>query len=127
MAPTMEEVMTSAVLTIGVDATIEAARRMMSDFCVGHLPVRSEGRLVGVVAATDLAHHAPHRSVREVMDRNPLVVAPRDATAEVANAMVARHSDTAIVVEGERVVGIFTAIDAARALAAALQARDERR
>jgi acetoin utilization protein AcuB len=108
----MAEVMTSAPHTIGADAPIEAARRMMAAFGVGHLPVRDEGRLVGVVAEADLRKRAAHRPVCEVMDRHPLVVAPFDATAEVESAMLARRSAAAIVVSGERVVGIFTATDA---------------
>jgi acetoin utilization protein AcuB len=127
MPRTMEELMTSAPQTIGADVTIEAARRMMDAFGIRHLPVRSEGRLVGVVSAADVARSAAHRPVCEVMNSDPLVVTPLDSAETVALAMADRHSDAAIVVSEQRVVGIFTGTDAARALAATLHALDERR
>ena len=73
-------VMTQAPQTIGADMTVETARCMMREFGVRHLPVRADGRLVGVVAAADLSAPA-HRLVAEVMRREPWVVAPTDDAA----------------------------------------------
>jgi len=127
MTPTMEELMTPAPQTVGAEVTVEAARRMMAEFGVRHLPVRSDGRLVGVVGAGDLSCAPSHRCVGEVMDAQPLIVAPLDAASDVASRMAEQRFDAAIVVSGERVVGIFTVTDAARVLAATLQALEERR
>lgn len=127
MTPTIEELMTPTPHTIGADVTVEAARQMMAEFGVRHLPVRSDGHLVGVVAAADLTLAPAYRRVAEVMDSDPLMVAPLDVASDVASAMADRRLDAAIVVSGERVVGIFTATDAARVLAATLHALEERR
>jgi len=124
---TMEDLMTIAPQTIGAEVSIAAARRMMADFGVRHLPVRADGRLVGVVCESDLEHNAAHRPVVEVMNPNPLVVTPFDDAADVATAMADGKSDAAIVVDNERVIGIFTSTDAARALATTLHVIDERR
>ncbi len=124
---TMEQLMTSAPLTIGADMSLAAARSMMADYHVGHLPVRDDGHLVGVVALKDLDRGEPHHPVRAVMLREALVVDPTDIAADVATMMAEKHADAAIVVSGENVVGIFTATDAERALAVTLQAIDERR
>lgn len=127
MTPTIEELMTPAPHTIGAEVTVEAAREMMAEFGVRHLPVRDDGRLIGVVAAADLTLAPAYRRVAEVMDSNPLVVGPLDIASDVASAMAERRLDAAVVVSGDRVVGIFTATDAARVLAATLHALEERR
>ncbi|MBI2391351.1 MAG: CBS domain-containing protein [Deltaproteobacteria bacterium] len=116
---TIDRWMTVAPYTIGTEVTVEAARRVMDDFRVGHLPVRDEGRLVGVISSADV-QGAPFRLVSEVMHREPLVVDPGSPASDVARAMAERHADVAIVVSGERVVGIFTATDAERLLSSVL-------
>lgn len=111
--------MTVAPYTIGAEVTVEAARRVMDDFRVGHLPVRDEGRLVGVISVADV-QGAPFRLVSEVMQREPLVVEQSTLASDVAREMAERHTDVAVVVSGERVVGIFTANDAERLLSSVL-------
>lgn len=125
----MADLMTIAPQTIGAEVSIAAARRMMADFGVRHLPVRADGRLVGVVSESDLdhTHKAAHRPVVEVMNPKPLVVTPFADAADVASAMAEGKSDAAIVVDNERVIGIFTSTDAARALATTLHVLAERR
>lgn len=119
--------MTPAPLTIGADMSLAAARSMMTDYHVRHLPVREDGRFVGLVVMNDLDRGLPHHPVRVVMTRDPIVAEPTALAADVAAEMADRGSDAAIVISGERVVGIFTATDAERALAATLHALDERR
>lgn len=127
MRTTIEQLMTGAPLTVGADVSIAAAGSIMSGFGVRHLPVRDEGRLVGVVSISDLGRAEPYRMVREVMRRDPLVVDREDAAADVASTMAERHTDVAVVAHGDRVVGIFTATDAERVLGATLQAFDDER
>ena len=52
----------------------------------------------------------------------PYSVAPDASLREVARTMAERKCGSAIVVEGERVVGVFTTTDALRALATLLDA-----
>lgn len=117
----MQDWMTVAPQTIGADVTLAAARCMMRDYGVGHLPVRRDGHLVGVIARNDLDALPPNRLVVEAMRRDPVVVSPSDRVDAVALEMAERNSDAAIVVTGERVVGIFTETDIARARAKTLR------
>lgn len=48
------DVMTSEPITIGPDETLERAATLMHDNKVGRLPVVEDGRLVGIVGATDI-------------------------------------------------------------------------
>jgi acetoin utilization protein AcuB len=50
----VEEVMTRWVITIAADAPIVDAVRLMTAHRIGALPVTAEGRLVGIISATDV-------------------------------------------------------------------------
>ncbi|MFP4345131.1 MAG: CBS domain-containing protein [Anaerolineales bacterium] len=50
----VEEIMTKKVITVGADAPIEEAARILIDNKVGGLPVVREGKLVGIITETDI-------------------------------------------------------------------------
>jgi len=51
---TVDEVMTSEVVTVDVKTPIEEAALLMADHKIGGLPVLRDGKLVGIVTETDL-------------------------------------------------------------------------
>jgi acetoin utilization protein AcuB len=51
---TVDEIMTSDVVTVDVDTPIEEAARILAENRVGGLPVMREGKLAGIVTETDL-------------------------------------------------------------------------
>jgi CBS domain-containing protein len=55
-------------------------------------------------------------AVREVMKEELVVVAPEATVMEAAGAMYARRTGSALVMEGDRLAGIFTERDIMRAL-----------
>lgn len=57
---TVEEVMSSPVITISPDASIEKAAQVMIDRRIKKLPVLKDGRLVGIITATDIVREVPH-------------------------------------------------------------------
>jgi CBS domain-containing protein len=57
-------------------------------------------------------------TVREIMSTEIVSVGPSATVAEAATLMGKRHVGSALVMDGERVVGIFTERDIVRALAA---------
>jgi predicted transcriptional regulator len=91
---TADALMTSPAITIGPDATIPAAARMMNTDHISRLPVVDEdGKLVGIVSRRDLlsvflrsdaeiAHDA-----RQVLDELPLADA-KAVIAEVRHGVV---------------------------------------
>jgi acetoin utilization protein AcuB len=121
----MEQWMTPSPHTIGAYVSLAAARCMMADFAVGHLPVRREGELVGVITRSGVERLPLDRLVVEAMEP-PFCVAPTDTVESVVREMARVRTDAAIVVAANKVVGIFTATDAERALATALRALDAR-
>jgi acetoin utilization protein AcuB len=51
---TVDEIMTSEVITIGEDTPIEEAARIMADTKIGGLPVLRDRQVVGIITETDL-------------------------------------------------------------------------
>ena len=123
--PTVEQHMTVSPVVIGSDRTLAEAHRLMRARGIRHLPVVEGARLVGVVSQRDLylaetlAGVDPDAdSVREAMTAEPFAVAPGAALDEVALAMADRKLGCALVVDRGSVIGVFTTVDALRALAA---------
>jgi acetoin utilization protein AcuB len=120
---TVGEFMTRSPHTIGRGASLQAAREMMADFGIRHLPVLEGGALVGLVSDRDLAGlgglarvQVEGLRVDEAMTADPHGVAPGAALAEVAAQMAGHRYGATVVMEHGRVVGVFTTVDALRAL-----------
>src|SRR6185436_6230573 len=110
------------------DKLMAEAHRLMRQKRMRHLPVLSQGRVVGVVSAGDLhlleglVGVDPERvCVEEAMTPAPYCVGPDAPLDEVVDVMAGNKYGCAIVVEAERVVGIFTTVDALEAFARLLR------
>jgi acetoin utilization protein AcuB len=115
--------MTPAPFTIGKDQSLTTAFRLMREHHIRHLPVLEEGKLVGLVSIGDLRLMETLQDVRdddvtveEAMSQDPFAVGPATSLKKVAETMVAKKYGSAVVVENNKVVGVFTTIDALRAL-----------
>jgi acetoin utilization protein AcuB len=121
--PTVRQYMTPMPCTVGRDATLAVARKAMLAHSIRHLPVLDGGQVVGLLSERDLflvetlpgVDPAAVR-VEEAMVANPFVVSPDASVADVVEWMVEHKLGSAIVCEWERAVGVFTTIDALRAL-----------
>jgi acetoin utilization protein AcuB len=120
---TIERFMTRAPFTIGFHQTLAAAHRLMGEHGIRHLPVLESGKLVGMVSQRDLHLIETLRGVdpaevevNEAMSPVPYTVSPRSSLSRVASEMAAHKYGSAVVLEKDRVVGVFTTVDALRAL-----------
>jgi acetoin utilization protein AcuB len=100
------------------------ALKLMRTHGVRHLPVTARGRLVGVLSKRDVSRMTPlaeappvEVNVEDVMSDDPYTVSPSTPVEEVALAMAEQRIGSAVVVDNGRVVGLFTTVDALRALA----------
>jgi acetoin utilization protein AcuB len=128
--PAIQKFMTTQPHTIGHDQPMTLAHRMMREHKVRHLPVLREARIVGVISDRDLNLVETLRDVdpknvmvEEAMSPDPYVVAPDAALDEVVSTMAEKKYGSAIVVQHDKVVGIFTTVDACRAFAELLHTR----
>ena len=126
--PSVSRYMTRQPFTVEKSASLPDARRIMMDHGIRHLPVIDrEGTLVGVVsertllAADKLLRFEPDAVVEDAMTARPFIVTGDIALEEVAEIMAEKKYGSAIVMGREGVEGIFTVVDACRALADTLK------
>jgi CBS domain-containing protein len=125
--------MTTAPLSVAIDATVRAAEDLMIDHDVRHLPVTEEGALVGIISDRDIAFTsnvsdsdlADRLSVRDVCSLDVYAVAPDAALDTVLTEMAERRLGSAVVAEEGKISGVFTATDACRWFAALLRKHRE--
>jgi acetoin utilization protein AcuB len=129
LMPAVSRYMTPKPVTITQTATIADAHRSMREHGIRHLPVLdAAGNLCGIVSQRDLhlietLSDVDPASVRveEAMEKRTFVVTGDTALDEVVEIM-AEHKYGSVVIAGRQgVEGIFTAVDACRALVQILQ------
>jgi acetoin utilization protein AcuB len=132
---TIRAFMTATPHTIDRADSIDTALALMRAHHIRHLPVLDEERLVGVVSERDLmlARGLPgavpaHTPVAQAMSPDPRALSPDSSLEWVAAEMAQHKIGSVVVMEQGRVVGIFTTVDALRALGELLaRARRRRR
>ncbi len=128
--PTVQKFMTVTPHSIGAEQTLARASTVMAEHGIRHLPVLHGGELLGVVTDRDL------HLVESLKDANPALVTVADAMSEsvyavepdaplddVVMTMAEKKLGSAVVLQNEKVVGIFTTVDACRALGELLHSR----
>jgi acetoin utilization protein AcuB len=121
--PVVRQYMTPSPCTIARNQPLSVAQRVMREHGIRHLPVLDRDAVVGVISEHDvlLVESLPGANptdvrVEEAMVPNPYVVTPDTPIAEVALTLMERRIGSAIAMEGGRAVGVFTTVDALRAL-----------
>ena len=122
--------MTDSPHTIGPTRSLAVARKMMLEHGVRHLPVLDGGRIVGLLSERDLllveslpGVNPTDVRVEEAMVQNVFTVEPDAPVGETVETMIERKLGSAVVSVGERITGVFTTIDALRALHELLEPR----
>ncbi len=125
---TIAQHMSPLTVSIGRDQTLAAAASRMREHKIRHLPVLDGGRLLGILSERDISWLttvgvSPDRIVvTEAMSDLPYAVEPSTGLAEVVREMERNKYGAALVVEGDRPVGIFTTVDALRVCGQLLEA-----
>ena len=128
--PTIQKYMTTQPYSIDAGETIVTAVDLMKKFNIRHLPVMKNGKVAGIVSDRDikLAESIQGLEVEklpivDVCVEHPYTVHPETPVSEVALTMASMHYGSAIVLSNEKLVGIFTTVDACRALAEVIAQR----
>jgi CBS domain-containing protein len=143
--PRVEALMTDMVVTVLPDVPVHEAARLMVRHAVGGLPVVDRERiLVGIITRSDLTvrlktrrprwwdafctdtdqaareyRRATGTTVREVMSRPVVTVAPQTPVGEAVARLDEHRIGRLPVVTGDRLAGILSRSDLIQALAAA--------
>ena len=128
--PHISKYMTTTPHTIGFDQTLQTAHKLMRDHHFRHLPVLQGGKLVGMVTERDLALIETLKdvdptkvTVEDAMTPAPYTVAPDALLDEVVATMAEHRYGSAVVVDNNHVVGVFTTVDALVAFSDLLHSR----
>ena len=120
----IRDLMTRSVHTIGASLTLADAARLMKKHKIRHLPVLDNGSLVGLVSDRDVQVISSLSEldptcilVEDAMSQAPWTVGPETPLVEVAQHMAETKVGSAVVMEHDKVVGVFTTTDGMRALA----------
>ena len=112
----------TVIHSIGPEQTVPEAVSKMVELDVGSLVVLEGGQLAGVVTPRDVlkAAHAhgcdlAKITVGQVMSRDPIVAGPDDTFDYVRGVMTENHISHLPVMEGDKLVGVISFYDVAKA------------
>lgn len=136
------DVMKSGIVSVSPSTPVTHLEDTLIGRHISGAPVIEGGRLVGIVSRSDIVryfaiqrsmqellghkkasdsarnHEAdPHLTVRDIMAEALVTVSPDTPVEEVARKMVDRHVHRVLVTEGDKVVGLISALDLARLIA----------
>lgn len=128
--PTIQKYMTTVPHTIGFDQSLVKAEKMMNEFRVRHLPVLNGGKLVGILTDRDVKMVESFKdvdpskvTVEEAFTPEPYIVSPEASLADVCAEMASRRFGCVLVCDHQKLVGIFTWVDALKAFDELLSTR----
>ena len=131
---TVEQYMTASPVVIESDRSLSEAHEVLRMHGIRHLPVVQRGALVGILSQRDLylvetlrGVDAATETVAQAMNREPYTTTRGAPLDEVAREMADHKYGSAVVVDGGTIIGLFTTVDALRALAALLGGGGARR
>jgi acetoin utilization protein AcuB len=117
------EYMTPVPHTVGSEQTITFAQKLMEKHGIRHLPVLHGGELYGIVSDRDLGLIAglnevnPDKTtVEEAMTQEAYTVSKDTPLFTVLEQMLEHKYGSSIIVEGIKIIGIFTTHDALKLL-----------
>jgi len=126
---TIAERMSKTPHLIGAEQSLRTAQDLMRTHHIRHLPVLHGGKLIGVVSERDLrlVETLPDVDpstvrVEEAMSQDIYVVSATTPLSDVVKEMATRKLGSAVVLEGTKVAGVFTTVDALDTLAGLLSA-----
>jgi predicted transcriptional regulator len=126
----IKDFMTASSHAIGRDQNLKFAHDRMQQWGIHQVPVLDGGTLVGVINERDIAlisAVAPDELettlVEEAMTSEPYSVGTNDDISEVVAHMLQHKYASAVVMDHNKVLGLFTYVDALRLLSELLQAK----
>lgn len=128
--PTLQRYMTTTPHAIGDEQTLVVAHQIMREHQIRHLPVLRGGKLVGILTERDLALIEALKdvdpksvTVDDAMSSSVFAAEPSTPLDEVVGTMAERKYGCCVAMQNGKVVGIFTTVDACRALGELLHGR----
>ena len=114
----VKDIMTTDVITTTSDVDVVYAFEKLMEYKISSLPVVEEGKLIGIITATDVGHnlildkYELGTSVEEIMITSVVTISPED-TIETAIKIMKESTSSGIlnqlpVVDGDKLLGIIS-------------------
>ena len=113
--------MTPFPYKVECDTPVQEAQAMMKEHDIRHLPVSSEGKLVGVISERDInwaldpvfdLKRNMDLKVENIYRKDVYKVDYNEPVDVVLKNMAEKHIGSVLVLKDEKLVGIFTTVDA---------------
>ena len=115
----VKEIMTTDVITTPSNVDVVNAFEELMEHKISAMPVVDDGKLVGIITATDLGHnlildkYELGTDVKSIMIKDVVTVSPENTISEAIETMKANAPDSNIlnqlpVVENGKLVGIIS-------------------
>jgi len=128
--PKIMKFMTHDPITVNAQLTLAQAEKMLREHNIRHLPVLEGGKLIGVVSDRDLKMilgfkdvDANRVTVEEACTFDPITVSPESNLDDVVSLMAEKKIGSVLVTDNNKLVGIYTWVDALRAMQEILNQR----
>lgn len=128
--PAVQKYMTKVPHTIGADQPLVKAEKLMTEYRIRHLPVLDGGKLVGILSDRDVKIVESFKDVdpnkvkvEEAYTPEPFIVSPTASLSDVCAQMVAHKYGCVLICDNNKLVGIFTWVDALKAFDELLSTR----
>ena len=128
--PQVSKYMTTTPHTVRPSLKLDEAMKLMREHQIRHLPILDGEQLVGLLTERDIRMIESFKGVdpgkmivEDAMEQSVYVVPPGALLDEVAAEMASKKYGSAVVMQNQKVVGIFTVVDALTALAELLHTR----
>lgn len=128
--PSIQKYMSTNPHFVRADESLSRVQALMDEHKIRHLPVMDEGKLCGILSDRDLKFALSLRGlelestkVGEVAHEDVYVTHPEAPLDEVVRNMAQKRLGSAVVMSNQKLVGIFTAVDAMLSLDHLLETR----
>ncbi len=133
---TVQEIMTTDLITLTVNDKLETAEKLFKKHNIRHIPVTKNKEIVGMLSLSDLmrisfadftnqeyeidAFVYEMFTIKQLMAKNVTMVPPTATIKEVAQMLVEKEFHALPIVEDNQLKGIVTSTDLSRYLVAQL-------
>lgn len=128
--PQIQKYMTFLPKTIAHDQTIAQAKDLMKKIHIRHLPVTKKGTLIGILTDRDINlvlqfvdSNSEKIRAEDACSPEPYSTTPDALLSDVVRYMADHQLGSALIMDNGKLVGIFTQVDACRAIADLLETR----
>ena len=126
--PIVQKFMTYDPVSVDSTTPLTQAQTLMQKKDIRHLPVMEDNEVLGIISDRDIKYALsliqsdPNKvQVKDICHTNLCTAEPSTPIDLVAKEMAEHHYGCTVVLQNNKLVGIFTTIDACRALAQVLE------